>query len=100
MTDLFGQPVIDRPQFTAHGKKKRDETPKGYAARPGSGPAGETCKTCANASLNTGYSKNYYKCLLLQRVWTSSYGTDIRLKSPACSYLQPKPAGEPAHKTV
>lgn len=53
---------------------------KGYASRPGSGPAGETCRSCARKSRVTGY----WKCSLLKP--TAGPGTDIRLKSPACAY--------------
>lgn len=88
MKDLFGQEVIAPVGLiSATGKKKRDETPKGYAARPGSGPAGETCKTCASACRTGG---RYWKCAVIKHNWSRSYATDIRLKSPACSYWKPK----------
>lgn len=65
-----------------------DETPvpiknpvKGYAARPGSGPAGETCGSCFHASQVSGY----WKCAAVKHRWSHGLGSDIRLKSPACS---------------
>ncbi len=61
----------------------------GYAARPGSGPAGESCKTCACAYA-VGRTRNYWKCSLVKR--TSGPGSDIRLKSPACSQWRRKEA--------
>ena len=88
MKDLFGQEVVEAVGLiSATGKPKRDETPKGYAARPGSGPSGEFCRTCANAVRVDG---RYWKCELLRRNWSACYTTDIRLKAPACSYWKPK----------
>lgn len=68
-------------ELIAQARKKRGK-PNGYAARPGSGPEGEKCRTCKHA-VGLDYSKTYYKCKLRRRDWTGSYGTDIRLKSPA-----------------
>lgn len=62
----------DKPK----GRKKT-----GYAAAPGSGPAGESCKTCKHLSGHQR-GKKFYKCGLMK--WTFGAGTDIRLKSPAC----------------
>jgi len=59
----------------------------GYAARPGSGPAGESCRTCACLRVS-GRTRNYYKCALVKP--TGGPGTDIRLKSPACSQWRAK----------
>jgi len=59
----------------------------GYAARPGSGPAGESCRTCA-CSYSKALGKNYWKCSLVKA--TGGPGTDIRLKSPACSQWRRK----------
>jgi len=86
MKDLFGNDVtIEEARTLMH--RKRDERPKGYAARPGSGPAGETCGTCANACKSNGH---FWKCLLLKHRWTNSYGTDIRLKTAACEFWKKK----------
>lgn len=30
--------------------------------------------------------KTYFKCWLMNRVWTGGYGTDIRANSPACQH--------------
>lgn len=50
MTDLFGQ--LSLPPLTdAERKRMRrraSEVPRGYAWRPGTGPDGETCKSCAH----------------------------------------------------
>lgn len=77
--DLFGEPVRDpvRLNFGA------------YPYKPGSGPSGETCRTCDNATLHTYHDKRYWKCGLV--VPTSGPGTDIRLKTPACRAWRRKP---------
>ena len=82
MNDLFGNPILGAERSKG-GKKKL--VAKGYAARPGTGPAGETCRTCEHACY-VSYSKRYWKCRLMEKVWTGSLTTDIRLKSPACEY--------------
>jgi hypothetical protein len=65
---------------------RRDETPRGYAALPGTGPAGESCKTCRFAYSRLA-TRRYWKCghAAAPRA-THGYGTDIRLKSPACRF--------------
>lgn len=97
MKDLFGVELRDdAPKLTQFGKKKRDETPKGYAARPGSGPAGHFCRDCRHATKKS-LAKNYWKCRLMVRSWTGGFKTDIRLKSPACEHWASKPQKEPEH---
>ena len=55
----------------------------GHAWRPGSGPAGETCKTCKHYTLRR-FAKTYRKCGLMQAHWTGGPGTDIKASDPAC----------------
>lgn len=94
MHDLLKQPIplpdplllYKRGHFSP-SQPKKDE-PRGYAAAPGTGPAGETCRTCAHSCLNAGNSKNYWKCGLLKFAWTRSPRTDIRLKSHACLHWE------------
>ena len=57
---------------------------KGYAAPPGTGPKGETCKTCDYKVKKPGVSGHYLKCWLIYRHWTGGQGTDIKAGSPAC----------------
>jgi hypothetical protein len=57
--------------------------PKGYAAPPGTGPAGETCKTCQHLVYNQ-MAKSYPKCDLNRARWTGGRGSDILVKAPAC----------------
>lgn len=86
MADLFGQP--DGPAMTAEERRKRlrkaSEQPRGYYRPPGTGPEGETCRSCAHATTIQA-SRVYWKCNLSRQVWGGSIRTDIRLKSPACS---------------
>lgn len=77
-TDLFGQPIIG--DWT-DGTKSKGTIRRGYAARPGTGPAGETCGSCEHF---VSY-RRYCKCDLLRRIWTHGAGTDILKKSTACS---------------
>lgn len=55
----------------------------GHAWLPGTGPAGETCKTCKHYYVKQ-MSKSYRKCGLMQEFWTGGPGTDIRASDPAC----------------
>jgi hypothetical protein len=56
----------------------------GYYMQPGSGPAGETCRTCKFGA-STGNKGKYKKCLKMRHAWTNGAGSDIKLRSPACS---------------
>lgn len=95
--DLFGNPVEDYRHPTHpddKGKKRRSPQPKGYAARPGSGPEGETCKSCDHyCHVHVRSGRHYRKCGVIEWRWTRSAGTDIKASSPACSYWQPKGEG-------
>lgn len=90
MNDLFGNPVSEEQLPTAPGVGARKATQaKGYVARPGSGPTGETCGTCCHlARISRG--RVYLKCALARAAWTHGPGSDIRAKSPACRLWQPK----------
>ena len=84
MNDLFGQPLPAAPVKVA-GQAK------GYARPPGSGPAGQTCGTCRHAWRIGTYRKAFHKCEIIRHRWTHGPGTDILLKSPACSMWSAKP---------
>lgn len=64
--------------------KKRKLDPKGYAALPGSGPQGETCKTCQHYT-HRRFASTYRKCGLMRAHWTGGAGSDVKASSPACS---------------
>ena len=58
----------------------------GYAATPGTGPVGETCRSCQHYTHNdTRTARLYRKCALMRSTWTGGPGTDIKASSPACS---------------
>lgn len=75
--DLFGKPVIGQVK----GPKR-----KGYAAPPGTGPVGQTCRTCKHFARRRS---RYLKCGLMRAHWTGGTGTDILAKSPACRCWEP-----------
>ena len=100
--NVHGQPV-DVKQLMAEGARQRyllgkDAAPnrkptvkRGYAAQPGTGPEGETCKTCQHKVTCGNYSgKHYIKCKLREAAWTNGEGTDILARSPACSKWEKK----------
>lgn len=77
--DLPGQAAPDRPVRS-----------KGlYAALPGSGPAGETCGSCANLCRKR-MGNTYLKCGLARAWWTGGPGTDVKARSAACSKWEAK----------
>lgn len=78
--DIFGNEVSIK--FGDGTPKKNRDTPRGNASPIGSGPAGETCRTCAH-SYCYECAKRYWKCDLVKP--THSPKTDIRLKWAACS---------------
>lgn len=90
--NLFGAPDPIVAPVIVRGKKKRSSTKaNGYAARPGSGPAGETCRSCRHRVENENRTaKVYWKCGLMRHTWTGGTGTDVRASSPACSKWEEK----------
>jgi hypothetical protein len=69
----FGAPLPPLPVKPLRG---------GYARRPGGGPDGETCGSCAHLVRRGHHDKTYFKCSLVAE--TRGPGTDIRKRSPAC----------------
>lgn len=84
-TDLFGEIITAKEPLPPGVKKRRETVPNGYAAPPGTGPKGETCKGCEHYSGHRR-SKIYRKCELVRARWTGGAGTDIKAGSPACAY--------------
>lgn len=93
--DLFGNEMAERIADFSTGRTKMlgpkggmHYTPKkGYAAKPGTGPQGETCATCVHHA-RVEMAKVYHKCNLMRPKWTGGAGTDILTKSPACSKFE------------
>ncbi len=81
MRDLLGHEItLDQARALL---KRKDPTPNGYAAKPGTGPVGETCKSCRHLYRNE-QAKTYLKCALTRACWTGGRRTDILAKAPAC----------------
>ena len=75
---------LDRALTPQERKRLRGQnTPKGYPALPGTGPAGETCGSCANLQRRR-MAKTYLKCGLMEAHWTRGGASDVRSGSPAC----------------
>lgn len=82
MRDLFGREIsVEEARRIV---KRRDPAPAGYAAPPGSGPAGETCRSCRHL-WRAEYSRAYLKCELMAKRWTHGRKTDVLASAPACS---------------
>lgn len=79
MTDLFGAETKE-PET----KSKRTYAARGFAARPGSGPAGETCRSCDHSTRVQAGAGTVWKCALGKASWTKSPKTDIRINAEAC----------------
>jgi hypothetical protein len=58
--------------------------PRGYAAPPGTGPAGETCRTCDHYVI-VRHAKTYPKCDLNRACWTGGRRSDILVSAAACA---------------
>jgi hypothetical protein len=83
--DLFGPaPKQVLPQKRGFGSTHK----RGYAALPGSGPNGKTCRDCAHYRRVQGGARKFPKCGLMERYWTSGAGTDIRAGAPACARFE------------
>lgn len=83
-------PQSDRSKLIA----ARRRLAKGsYADVPGTGPAGETCKTCKHYHRKE-MGKVYRKCELMRAHWTGGGGTDILASAPACSKWESSQASE------
>lgn len=87
MKDMFGNEITEA-QAKAIMRRKSTQA-KGYAAPPGSGPAGETCKTCKHIYRNE-MAKTYLKCGLMRPIWTGGAGTDVKARAPACRLWESK----------
>ena len=82
-TDLLGNPI-------SIPRGKHNVEPRGYAGRPGDGPADETCGTCKYKVRREGCSGRYLKCQLTRAAWTGGRRTDILARSPACEKWEAK----------
>lgn len=76
---IGGQTVTVKP------RGKHYVEPRGYADRPGTGPEGETCKSCRHSYHGGTGNKRFPKCELTRACHTSTRRTDILMRAPACS---------------
>jgi hypothetical protein len=79
--DLFGEVPPSPPRVSRAGLAH------GYVAPPGTGPAGETCRSCAFLYRNQ-LAKTYLKCWLNRGKWTGGHYSDVLARSPACMKWQ------------
>jgi len=80
----LGHPPEPARGYGSGTRKKKT----GYAADPGTGPEGETCKSCKFKTKKPWTEGHYLKCLLMREHWTGGAGTDIKARSPACRYWE------------
>jgi hypothetical protein len=80
--DIFGNEVT--VEEARRLMKRKGTQKRGYAAIPGTGPIGETCKTCKHYESVGGGSRSFPKCGLMRGDWTHGPGTDILARAPAC----------------
>lgn len=85
-------PLLDRALTPAERRTLNKKAPKrkGHPRPPGSGPDGETCKTCKNLA-RVVHAKTYLKCALMRANWTGGAGTDIKAGDPACDKWEARP---------
>ena len=76
-TDLWNTPM------GAFKGKRKTTTPQGHAGKPGTGPTGESCKTCEHLT-RLMMGKTYLKCALTRASWTGGQGSDVRARDAAC----------------
>jgi hypothetical protein len=88
MKDLFGNELTEAEAYALH--KRKSTQPRGYAAPPGTGPKGETCRTCRHRAHSGGGARVYQKCLKNRHNWTHGPGTDILARAPACKFWEKK----------
>ena len=88
----MGDAERDRYERAVAEKAKRGKhyvEPRGHAWTPGSGPAGETCGSCAHVERRS-WAKTYLKCGLAKARWTNGRASDVRARDPACRHWESK----------
>jgi hypothetical protein len=71
------------------GETRKQVRTHGTPYPVGSGPAGETCRTCKHLR-RIKRANTYIKCGLMERYWTGGAGTDVKAKWPACKAWERK----------
>lgn len=85
MTELMQLPLHVIEQAKRHTRRR------GHAGDPGSGPKGQTCRSCEHYTHQGNVAGSYPKCGLVRANWTRGPGTDIRARDPACDKWRAKP---------
>lgn len=86
---MTGDLFADLPESAVPDRPVRVKLKGLYAALPGSGPAGETCGSCASL-YRKRMGGTYLKCGLTRALWTGGGGSDVKSRSPACSKWEAK----------
>ena len=86
MEDLFREEVKFPLKPIGESPLKGRKLKTGYAAPPGTGLQGETCRSCNLKTRQFSGSKSWYKCSLVKI--SGHKATDIKLRSPACSFWE------------
>lgn len=87
-TALDLQALADGPMLTPQQRRALHKrlSKSGHAMPPGTGPFGETRRSCQHLARNQMHSgKTFMKCALRRANWTSGYETDVRARDAACS---------------
>lgn len=81
---------LDRALTPQERKRLKVTSKAGHAAPPGTGPQGETCRSCQHLE-RMRYAKTYFKCALNKAKWTHGSKTDIKAGDPSCQKWERKP---------
>ena len=84
------QPGVQFDLFEDPPPVQRRQRRGGYAAKPGTGPAGRTCGNCTHYRSVLRGARPYRKCALCEPNWTRGPGSDILKRSPACALFVEK----------
>lgn len=77
------------PQLFADDKEPLKSRQTCTPDKVGTGPPGETCKSCTSCVRIKWHDKTYHKCKLMEKYWTHGGGSDIKLKWDACKSWEP-----------
>lgn len=88
--DLFGDAGDVQPA-PSRRRKPRPRWRGLYYDAPGTGPAGQTCRTCCHARRIQPSARAFYKCARHRDRWTNGQATDILVRAPACSGWEARP---------
>jgi hypothetical protein len=61
---------------------------RAHPYRPGSGPEGESCGSCAKLVIKR-FSEDFFQCHVQRRYWLSEERTDIKATDRACLAWEP-----------